>query len=56
MRQMDFYKNNIEPIILKNQKNIWAVIYAGLFLSAFIEYAWIMSLLCCVFIKDEDNN
>ncbi|MGM9934205.1 hypothetical protein [uncultured Clostridium sp.] len=53
---MDFYKNKVEPIILKNQKTIWIVICVGLFLSAFINYAWIISLLCCFFIKDDEED
>lgn len=53
MMSMKFDRYKLEQTILKNQKVIWIVICAGLFLSAFVDYAWVISLLCCMFIKDD---
>lgn len=53
---VEFYRDKLEQIISKNQKVIWIVICSGLFLSAFVDYAWVISLLCCMFIKDDKDD
>lgn len=47
---MNFSKDNI---ISKNQKAVWGIIYIGLFFSAFIDYAWIISLIAALFIRED---
>lgn len=41
-----FDKNNIDIV--------WGFICIGLFMSAFIDYAWLISIIACFFIKDDE--
>lgn len=50
------YVKNISHYIHKNNIDIAAVVAClGIFLSTYIENAWIISILACFFIKDEEK-
>lgn len=51
---MQFLEDLLERFHLRKSKILWSAVLFGLFLSPFIPYIWIVSILAVMLMSDKD--